>query len=134
MAPEPRACGPTKVGRSHSREHCRKDKVGLIDATDAVGITIADAAEVDTTMPMKYVMLKLEGGELLPLIFPEFYQHSYMAQALPANVVSAGRVTVQEGKIVASGASSSLGISSREEDGEIIQNYFDGQNVIQHER
>jgi hypothetical protein len=27
-------------------------------------------------MPPKYVMLKLDGGELLPLLFPEFMQHS----------------------------------------------------------
>jgi hypothetical protein len=119
---------------SHNWHHCCQSRLRLIDALDAVGITIADAAKVDTAMPMKYVMLKLEGGELLPLIFPEFYQHSHMAQALPANVVSAGRVAVQEGRIVASGASTSLGISSRAEDSEIIQNYFDGQNVIQHER
>ena len=85
-------------------------------------------------MPMKYVMLKLEGGELLPLVFPEFFQHSHVAQTLPATVVSAGRVVIQEGKIVASGASTSLGVSSREEDSHIIQSYFDGQNVIQQER
>ncbi len=30
-------------------------------------------------MPMKYVMLKLDGGELLPLLFPEFMQHSAIA-------------------------------------------------------
>jgi hypothetical protein len=83
---------------------------------------------------MKYVMLKLEGGELLPLVFPEFFQHSHVAQALPATVVSAGRVVIQEGRIVASGASTSLSVSSREEDSAIIQSYFDGQNVIQQER
>lgn len=30
-------------------------------------------------MSMKYVMLKLNGGELLPLLFPEFMQHAQMA-------------------------------------------------------
>jgi hypothetical protein len=83
---------------------------------------------------MKYVMLKLEGGELLPVIFPEFFQHSDMASSVPAAVVSAGRVSLDSGKIVASGNSTSLGVSSREEDGEIIQSYFDGQNIIQQER
>jgi hypothetical protein len=83
---------------------------------------------------MKYVMLKLVGGELLPLVFPEFFQHSGMAQAVPATVVSAGRVSLDGGRIIATGASTSLGVSSREEDGKIIQAYFEGQNVIQQER
>ena len=84
-------------------------------------------------MPMKYVMLKLDSGELLPLLFPEFMQHSHMAQSVPATVVSAGRVYLEDGKIIARGASSSLDVSSRDEDSEIIQGYFDGQNVIQQE-
>jgi hypothetical protein len=82
---------------------------------------------------MKYVMLKLDGGELLPLLFPEFMQHSRMAQSVPAAVVSAGRVYLEDGQIVARGASSSLEVSSREEDSGIIQAYFDGQNIIQQE-
>jgi hypothetical protein len=84
-------------------------------------------------MSMKYVMLKLDGGELLPLLFPEFMQHSHMARSVPATVVSAGRVYLEDGKIIAHGASSSLDVSSREEDSEIIQAYFDEQNVIQEE-
>ncbi len=85
-------------------------------------------------MPMKYVMLKLDSGELLPLLFPEFMQHAHMAQSVPATVVSAGHVYLEDGRIIARGASSSLEVSSREEDSEIIQAYFDGQNVIQQER
>jgi hypothetical protein len=50
-------------------------------------------------MAMKYVMLRLDGGELLPLLFPEFMQHSHMAQAVPATVVSAGHVYLENGKI-----------------------------------
>jgi hypothetical protein len=84
-------------------------------------------------MPMKYVMLKLDGGELLPLLFPDFMQHSHMAQSVPATVVSAGHVYLEDGKIVARGASSSLEVSSREEDSSIIQAYFDGDRVIQQE-
>lgn len=84
-------------------------------------------------MPMKYVMLKLESGELLPLLFPEFMQHSHVAQAVPATVVSAGRVSLEDGKVVACGSSSSLSVSSREQDSRIIQTYFDQQNVIQEE-
>ncbi len=82
---------------------------------------------------MKYVMLRLEGGELFPLLFPEFIQHSHMAQAVPATVVSAGRVYLENGKINACGASSSLDVCSREEDSSIIQAYFDGQAVTQQE-
>jgi len=84
-------------------------------------------------MPMKYVMLRLDGGELLPLLFPEFMQHSLMAHSVPATVVSAGRVSLEAGKLIADGASSSLNVSSREEDSGIIQAYFNGQNVIQQE-
>jgi hypothetical protein len=43
-------------------------------------------------------------------------------------------VSLEGDRIIASGASTSLGVSSREEDGRIIQSYFDGQNVIQQER
>jgi hypothetical protein len=84
-------------------------------------------------MAMKYVMLRLDGGELLPLLFPEFMQHSHMAQSVPATVVSAGHVHLQDGRIVARGASSSLEVSSRDEDSGIIQAYFEGQNGIQQE-
>ena len=82
-------------------------------------------------MPLKYVMLKLDGGELLPLLFPEFMQHADMARSVPATVVSAGHVHLEDGKIVASGASSSLEVSSRDEDSGIIQGYLDGEGVIQ---
>jgi hypothetical protein len=84
-------------------------------------------------MPMKYVMLRLDGGELLPLLFPEFMQHAHMAQSVPATVVSAGHAYLEDGKIIARGASSSLKVSSRDEDSGIIQAYFDGQNVVQRE-
>jgi hypothetical protein len=85
-------------------------------------------------MPMKYVTLRLDGGELLPVLFPEFMQHAHMAQSVPATVVSAGRVHLENGKIIASGASSSLDVLSREEDSGIIQAYFNGHNVVQQER
>jgi len=42
-------------------------------------------------------------------------------------------VYLEEGKIIAKGASSSLNVASREEDSRIIQGYFEGQNVIQQE-
>jgi hypothetical protein len=84
-------------------------------------------------MPMKYVMLKLDSSEVLPLLFPEFMQHSHMAQSVLATVVSAGRISLEGGTIIAHGASSSLNVSSRAEDSGIIQAYFDGQNIGQQE-
>ena len=84
-------------------------------------------------MPMKYVMLKLEGGELLPVIFPEFFQHADIAHAVPAAVVSGGQVSLHDGKIIASGSSMSLGVRSRAADSAIMQAYFDGKNAIQRE-
>jgi hypothetical protein len=89
--------------------------------------------ERESLMPMKYVMLRLDGGELQPLLFPEFMQHSHMAQSVPATVVSAGHVHLEDGKIIGHGASSSLDVLSREEDTEIILAYLDGQNVVQQE-
>ena len=82
-------------------------------------------------MAMKYVMLRLDRGDLLPLLFPEFMQHAEMAQSVSATIVSAGRVYLENGKLVARGSSASLGISSREQDSAIIQSYFEGQGVIQ---
>ena len=84
-------------------------------------------------MPMKYVMLKLDGGELLPVIFPDFFQHADMAHSIPAAVVSGGRVSLDDGKIIASGASMSLGVRSRAEDSAIMQAYMEGKNVVQRE-
>ena len=89
---------------------------------------------MERAMAMKYVMLRLESGELLPVIFPEFMQHAHIAGSVPATVVSAGRVRLEGGNIVAHGSSSSLGVSSREEDSQIMQTYFDEQNALQHER
>ena len=89
---------------------------------------------MERAMAMKYVMLKLESGELLPVIFPEFMQHAHIAGSVPATVVSAGRVRLEGGNIVVHGSSSSLGVSSREEDSQIMQTYFDEQNALQHER
>jgi hypothetical protein len=89
---------------------------------------------MERAMAMKYVMLKLEGGQLLPVIFPDFMQHAHIAGSIPAAVVSAGRVHLEGGNINASGSSSSLGMYSREEDSRIIQTYFDEQHAVQHER
>jgi hypothetical protein len=71
--------------------------------------------------PLKYVTLKFDSGEVLPLLFPEFMQHSDMTRSGPANVVSAGRVYLEDGRIVSRGASSSLEVASRDEDSGIIQ-------------
>ena len=70
-------------------------------------------------MPMKFVMLKLDGGELLPFCFPSLDAAQPYRSGCPSHVVSAGRVYIEDGKIVARGTSSSLGISSRAEDSQI---------------
>lgn len=72
-------------------------------------------------MPMKYVMLKTESSTLIPLLFPEVIQHSHMAQSGPATDVSAGRASLEDGKAVVRSSSSSLNVSSRELDSQIIQ-------------
>jgi hypothetical protein len=82
---------------------------------------------------MKYVMVKLDGGELLPLLVREFMPHSHVTQSVQATAVSAGCVSLEAGRPVACRASSSLNVCSREEDGGITRAYFDGQNVVQQE-
>jgi hypothetical protein len=84
-------------------------------------------------MAMKYVMLKLEGGQLLPVIFPAFMQHAQITGSLAATVVSADRVYLQGGNIVAHDSSSSLGVSSREEGSQMHTN-FGEHNALQHEQ
>ena len=82
---------------------------------------------------MKYVMLKLDGGEFPPVALPQIPAALPLAQSVPAAVISVGRVYLQDGKIIAHGASSSPDVLSREEDRGIIQAYLDGQNVTQQE-
>lgn len=84
-------------------------------------------------MPIKYVMLRLEKGDLLPVISLEFMQHSHVATAIPGAVVSAGRVYLENGQVVVRGTSKSLGVSSREQDSQIIQGYFAEGGIIQRE-
>jgi hypothetical protein len=125
-----------KTQAESGRRTCCRFGLGLpisllvqIDET----VTLLPRCDWEDAMAMKYVMLKLDGGELLPVLFPEFMQHSHIAQAVPATVVSAGRVYLEDGRIVTHGTSSSLGSSSRAEDSQVIQAYFDGQNGIQQE-
>ena len=75
-------------------------------------------------MKMKYIIFDMDGMEI-PVIFPGITMHSRIADRLSWNPVSAGFVSLIEGKFMAYGGSMSLGIMSREEDAQTINSFFE---------
>lgn len=69
---------------------------------------------------MKYIMFKINGGEL-PVIFPPEIIHKQMARNIGAEVISAGHITSDLGCY---GESETLGIKSRIEDTKRVQELF----------
>jgi hypothetical protein len=80
-------------------------------------------------MPLKYVMLDLDGIET-PLLFPERLKHSDVVAMIRLSVpdcrpVSAGFVMTTANGVAAYGSSLSLGVSSREQDTERLMLLLD---------
>ena len=76
-------------------------------------------------MKMKYVIFSMNGIEV-PVIFTGLTAHSYMTEKLSDwKPVSAGFVSLTEDGLIAYGDSVTLGISSREEDTQIINRFFE---------
>ena len=70
---------------------------------------------------MKYIIVETPDGFDTPIIFPDWISHNEMKVKIPGKVVSAGFITKDDsGNLVCSGHSVTLGISSREEDSNII--------------
>jgi len=66
-------------------------------------------------MAMKYLALRLTGGEGA-VVFPSSFQHAWVAgQFAPAQVVGAGFVRMADGRAECFGGSASLGVMSRRE-------------------
>lgn len=66
-------------------------------------------------MAMKYVVVRTPGGEA-PVVFPTQLMHAYIARQLaPAEVVAAGFVTLNDGKVRCYGSSAGLHIAARGE-------------------
>lgn len=74
---------------------------------------------------MKYIMYD-RGGIETPILFPQFIEHDNMAIMIvpKGKLISAGFVKLLDGKAHVSGKSISLGLLSREEDSEIIQDFL----------
>ena len=73
---------------------------------------------------MKYIIFDMDGIEI-PVIFPGITMHNRIANGLSLwEPISAGFVSLIEGKIMAYGDSESLGIMSRKEDSQIINRFF----------
>ena len=69
---------------------------------------------------MKYIMFKINGGEL-PVIFPPEIIHKQMARNINAEVISAGMIDYN---LTCYGESETLGIKSRPEDTKRVQDLF----------
>ncbi len=71
-------------------------------------------------MSMKYLILRTQDGET-PIIFPEFMYHDQVEEALDhEEVIAAGFIKIESGKLQCYGESSSLGIASRSEDDAVV--------------
>lgn len=74
---------------------------------------------------MKYIMFSEPGGMEIPVLFPDFVNHSTVAAALKTNnqfvltPISAGFCS-QSGDVSCWGGSTSLGLSSKTQDSLII--------------
>lgn len=78
-------------------------------------------------MAMKYIIVTGPDGEI-PVIFPQAYYHSNVAQRFaPAEVVAAGFVRLSDGAADCYGGSSSLRIvSRRHRDSELVACHLSG--------
>lgn len=76
---------------------------------------------------MKYVICEDFSGQPVPFLFPEKVAHLDMRDQLPyAKVISAGYVTLEQGRFVCSGGDAELGVSARPEDAACIAAFFTG--------
>lgn len=71
---------------------------------------------------MKYIIFYKDGGFEQVVIFSDTMVHSDVARGLGVrSIISAGSVTVHDGKVSAGGRSVTLGKESRPEDSSIIR-------------
>ena len=70
---------------------------------------------------MKYIMFKDFSGKPIPIIFPERIDFVEMREQMPyADVLSAGHITLRNGRFEVSGGSKGLNMQVRGEDAAII--------------
>ncbi len=74
---------------------------------------------------MKYIICEDFSGQPIPFLFPDKVAHADMREQLPyAAVLSAGYVTLEEGRFVCSGADAEVGVTARPGDAECIAAFF----------
>ena len=70
---------------------------------------------------MKYIMFKDFSGKPLPIIFPERIDFLELREQMPyADILSAGRIALRDGRLAVSSGSAELKAHSRDEDAAII--------------
>ena len=82
---------------------------------------------------MKYVMLQMDAGEvkkMVPVIFPDVFVHSYVAEKLMTCLPLVGAVEVRSagfvnllGSVNCFGGSETLGVDAHPDDARIIETY-----------
>ena len=74
---------------------------------------------------MKYIICQDFSGQPVPFLFPAKVAHADMRDQLPySKVISAGYVSLKNGNFVCSGGDADLGVSSADEDADIITRFF----------
>jgi len=74
---------------------------------------------------MKYLIAEDFAGQPIPFIFPDRVTHADMREQLPyTRILSAGYVTINDGKFLCSEGNAELGLFARPEDAEIIAASF----------
>ena len=74
---------------------------------------------------MKYIICEDFSGQPAPFLFPDKVAHIDMRDQLPyASVVSAGYVSLADGRFVCSGGDAELNVSARPEDAACIASFF----------
>lgn len=79
---------------------------------------------------MKYLVCEDFGGQPIPFLFPDKVAHMDMREQLPyTKVLSAGYITLEQGKFVCTGGDKELEAASRPEDASFIEGFFCGSGV-----
>lgn len=76
---------------------------------------------------MKYLICEDFGGQPIPFLFPEKVAHADMREQLPyTRVLSAGYISLKQGRFLCSGGDKELEVSARPEDAAFIEGFFSG--------
>lgn len=78
---------------------------------------------------MKYILFEDFSGKPVPFIFPNRVDHADMREQMPyTRVISAGQVHMDDNGFHCTGSAPELDATAREEDAEIIRDFFSRQH------